>query len=234
MKPAHKATRPYPGAIFVITNSLEHIIIKTIKITVHSLRNNEFNFKRRTSMKKIMIIIAVVLLALSTGTQAFAKSEQMGNAEVDASLVWASAPASAFDSTIGLAIGGGIILPQIDKNLQARVDITFLSFDGSFFGTDLTYTRVPITVSGRYYIPANQDIKVYAQGGAEVSFDKVEAGVPGFPGFKTSESDINFGLVAGVGIDVAITPQLSFVADARLHMITDYYLTFQGGVALHF
>jgi Outer membrane protein beta-barrel domain len=185
-------------------------------------------------MKKIMIITAAVLLALSTGTQAFAKSEQMGKAEVDASLVWASAPASGFDSTIGIAIGGGVMLPQIDKNLQGRVDITFLSFDGSFFGTDLTYSRVPITVSGRYYIPTDQTVKVYGQGGLEMSFDKVEAGVPGFPGFTTSESSINIGLVGGVGVDIAITPQLSFVADARLHLITDSYVTLQGGVALHF
>jgi hypothetical protein len=45
-------------------------------------------------MKRIVIITVAVLLALSTGTQAFAKSEQVGNAEVDASLVWASAPTS--------------------------------------------------------------------------------------------------------------------------------------------
>jgi len=183
-------------------------------------------------MKKIVIITAAVLLALSTGTQAFAKSEQMGNAEVDASLVWASAPTSDFDSTIGLDIGAGVMLPQIDKNLQGRVDITFLSFDGSFFGTNLTYSRVPITVSGRYYIPAQQTVKVYGQGGLELSFDKVDTAV--FPGFKASESSINLGLVGGVGIDVAISPQLSFVADARLHLITDYYLTLQGGLALKF
>jgi outer membrane autotransporter protein len=183
-------------------------------------------------MKRIVIITVAALLALSTGTQAFAKSEQVGNAEVDASLVWASAPASGFDSTIGLAIGGGVMLPQIDKNLQGRVDITFLSFDGSEFGTDLTYSRVPITVSGRYYIPTQQTVKVYGQGGLEMSFDKVEMTVS--PGFKASESDIRLGLVGGVGIDVAITPQLSFVTDVRLHLITDSYITLQGGVALHF
>ena len=179
-------------------------------------------------------MMIAALLALSAGTQAFAKSEQMGNAEVDASLVWASAPTSGFDSTIGLTIGGGVMLPQIDKNLQGRVDITFLSFDGSVFGTDVTYSRVPITVSGRYYIPTQQTVKVYGQGGLEMSFDKVETANPLFPGLKASASDINLGLVGGVGIDVAITPQLSFVADARLHLITDSYITFQGGVALHF
>jgi len=185
-------------------------------------------------MKKIMIITAAVLLALSTGTQAFAKSEQMGNAEVDASLVWASAPTSAFDNTIGLAIGGGVM---VDKDIQARLDITFLSFDATFFGTDLTYSRVPVTVSGRYYIPTEQTVKLYGQGGLELSFDKVETAFPfffGFPGFKSSESTVNVGLTGGVGVDVAITPQLSFVADARLHLITDYYVTLQGGVALHF
>ena len=70
------------------------------------------------------------------------------------------------------------------------------------------------------------------KGGLEMSFDKVEMTVS--PGFKASESDIRLGLVGGVGIDIAITPQLSFVTDVRLHLITDSYITLQGGVALHF
>ena len=185
-------------------------------------------------MKKLVIMMISALLALSAGTQAFAKSEEMGNAEVDASLVYATAPTSIFDSAIGLNIGAGVMLPQIDKDVQGRVDITFLSFDGSFFGTSLQYTRVPIDVSGRYYIPSGNNAKVFLQGGAEMSFDKVDVAVPFFPGFKASESTINLGLVGGAGIDVAITPQLSFVADVRLHAVTDYYVTLQGGVALQF
>lgn len=121
---------------------------------------------------------------------------------------------------------------MVEKDLQARVDITFLSFDGPF---STTYSRVPVTVSARYYMPTDQTVKLYGQGGLEMSFDKVEMAVPWFfPGFKTSESSINLGLVGGVGVDVAISPQLSFVADARLHVITDYYFTLQGGVAVHF
>jgi opacity protein-like surface antigen len=183
-------------------------------------------------MKRIVIIAVAVLLALSAGTQAFAKSEQMGNAEVDASLVWASAPASGFDSTIGLCIGGGTM---VDKDIQARVDITFLTWSESFYGVDLDYSRTPVTVSGRYYIPMDQnDLKVFVQGGLELSFDKVEVGNFFFPGEKTSESDVRLGITPGAGIDLAIAPQLSIVADLRWHIITDSYFTLQAGVAYHF
>lgn len=183
-------------------------------------------------MKKIMIITAAVLLAFSTGTQAFAKSEQVGNAEVDASLVWASAPASGFDSTIGLTIGGGAM---VDKDIQARVDISFLTWSESFFGVDLDYSRTPITVSARYYVPMQQqELKVFVQGGLEMSFDKVETANPVFPGLKASESDVRLGITPSAGIDYAITPELSIVADLRYHLITDSYFTLQAGVALHF
>ena len=185
-------------------------------------------------MKRIVIITAAVLLALSAGTQAFAKSEQMGNAEVDASLVWASAPASGFDSTIGLCIGGGTM---VDKDIQARVDLTFLTWSESFFGADLDYSRTPITVSGRYYVPMEQnDLKVFVQGGLELSFDKVEVAMPDFFGgyVKASESDVHLGITPGAGLDFAIAPQLSIVADVRWHIITDSYFTLQAGVAYHF
>jgi opacity protein-like surface antigen len=180
-------------------------------------------------MKRLMIVTIAALLALAAGTQAFAKSEQMGNAEVDASLVVASAPTSEFDNTLGLAIGGGVM---VDNNIQARVDLTFLSFDGSFFGTDLTYSRIPVTVSGRYYIPTDS-VKAFVQGGLELSFDKIDVGTF-IPGFKLTSSETNLGATAGAGLDVPITSQLSFVADVRLHLISNDYVTLQGGVAMHF
>ena len=69
-------TRPGPVAVFVVTNSSRTLLSKRWSILTEQMKFN----KRRTVMKRIVIITAAVLLALSAGTQAFAKSEQMGNA----------------------------------------------------------------------------------------------------------------------------------------------------------
>ncbi len=71
----------------------------------------------------------------------------------------------------------------------------------------------------------------------ELSFDEVEVALPGRPFGRhntASESDINFGIVPGAGIELPINQQLGFVADARWHLITDNYFTLQAGLAYHF
>ena len=187
-------------------------------------------------MKKFVITIAVAFFILASGTLALAKSQQESAAEMDASLVLATAPASGFDSTLGITVGAGMMLPHIDKNLQGRIDISYFKWSASEFGVDVSYTRIPILASGRYFIPTGDNkMKVYAQGGLELSFDKAEAAVtvPFFGTVKSSASDTNLGLVAGAGLELKINPQMSFVTDIRWHLITDGYFTLQGGLAFH-
>ncbi len=189
-------------------------------------------------MKKIALLILVVLVLLGMTATAFAKtveSYQQG-VEVDASLVVASAPASGFDTGVGVTFGAGTMLPQIDRNLQGRVELSYFSWSATEFGVDVTYTRIPIDIAGRYYIPTQADnLKLYLQAGLEISFDKVEAAGPSPFGTSTSsESTSNLGIVPGVGIDYKINQNLSLVADLRAHLISDSYLTIQGGVAYHF
>jgi hypothetical protein len=193
-------------------------------------------------MKRIVLTVLIVLVLLGMTATAFAKTKKTSSSsdssapeglEVDASLVLATAPASGFDTGIGVNIGAGMMLPQIDKNLQGRVEISYLTWSASELGFNLTYTRIPIDFAGRYYIPTQaSNLKVYVQAGLELSYDKAEAAVPIFG--KTSSTETNLGIVPGAGIDVKINKNLSFVADLRAHIIDDSYLTIQGGVAYHF
>lgn len=195
-------------------------------------------------MKRLVIITMTVLLVIATGTAAFAKSAKSAkpvDIEADASLVFASGPASGFGTSAGLTLGAGMMIPPV-TNLQGRVDLSFFSWTDSEFGVDLKYSRTPITFSARYYFPMIPNkLRLYAQGGLEVSFDKVEATtVVGFtPSFqpiygKVSESETNFGITPGGGVSFQINDHLSVVADFRYHMITDSYFTMQGGVAYSF
>lgn len=188
-------------------------------------------------MKRFALITLAVLIVCSITATAFAKSagsSSSQNVEVDGSLALASAPASGFDTGFGVTFGFGTMLPQINKDLQGRVELSYYEWSATEFGVDVTYKRVPVDIGGRFFLPTQSgNLKVFVQGMLEVSFDTVE--VSNFPFSGTaSESETHLGLVPGAGIELKINPSLSFVADARWHLITDDYLTLQVGLAYHF
>lgn len=121
-------------------------------------------------MKKLMIVSLAVLI-LAFGTAAFAASQQMGDKEVDASLAIGTAPATGWGTGMGFDIGAGMMMPQVDPNVQGRVNIGYMKWSQSFFGATVSFKRMPILVSGRYYIPMQQGLKAYVQGGLELSID---------------------------------------------------------------
>jgi len=188
-------------------------------------------------MKKIVFVALVALAFLDLTATAFAKEAKSSGSssqgvEMDASLVVASAPASGFDTGLGVNFGLGVRLPQIDKNLQARVDLSYISWSATEFDVNVDYTRVPIFVGARYFIPTQNDkLKVFVEGGLELSFDSVDVVFPPFG--RSSESEVHLGIVPGAGIEVKIAPNLGIVAGARWHLITDDYLTLQGGIVYH-
>jgi opacity protein-like surface antigen len=194
-------------------------------------------------MKRIEIITLAAFITLSMTAPAFAKAgtSSSQDTEVDGSFVLATAPAAGFDTGFGVTFGAGTILNQIDRNLQGRVDISYLTWSASQFGVDVSYTRIPFLFSGRYFIPTRDNrLKVYIQGGLELSFDKVEAAITlpsppfAFGTVKESSSETRIGLVPGAGIEYKLSPTLGLVADGRWHIITDGYLTVQAGLAAHF
>ncbi len=79
-------------------------------------------------MKKIALLSIAVLSLFVMTTTAFAKTS---GAEVDASLVLATAPASGFDSGFGINIGAGVPLPQMNKDLQGRVEFSYFTWSAS-------------------------------------------------------------------------------------------------------
>ncbi len=188
-------------------------------------------------MKRFVLIALAASVVFGMTATAFAKSARSSGssegAEIDGSLVLATAPASGFDAGIGVTFGFGAMLPQINRDLQGRAEISYFSWSATQFGVDVSYTRIPFDVGGRFFLPAgSEQVKVFVQGMLELSFDKAEANIPGLG--KTSASDTHLGIVPGAGIELKLSPGLSFVADARWHLITDDYFTVQAGLAAHF
>ncbi len=191
-------------------------------------------------MKKVIIATLAVLLVVCAGTMAFAKTartsygtSEAGDFEIDGSFAFATGP-GAFDTGYGLNFGAGYTLSSIDRNLQVRADLSYFDFSYTPFGYgyDLSYTRVPFTVSGRYYLPVIDQLRVFAQAGLETSIDDFDY-IDEF-GRKHSKSEVNLGISPGVGVDFLINPNVSVFALGRWHLISDSYFSMQFGAAYHF
>ncbi len=183
----------------------------------------------------IFVVVALLVATLLSGNAFAAKASPGYKTEIDGMLSIATEPAGGFGETIGLGVGMGFDLSDTLKpssgKIFGRVDINYFNWDESVFGVDVEYTRIPIFVGGRYYIPTHDaKIDIFVEAGLEFSFDKAEAAVvEPFPPFNTvraSESDLNIGITPGIGIEVPISNDGLFVGgDARWHMITDDYFT---------
>jgi opacity protein-like surface antigen len=192
---------------------------------------------QQSRIMKEMIMRTLAALALvflvGGGTEVSAKSGGVSDKrmfEVDGSFGFGSG-SGALDSGYGCNFGAGYMLSSIDKNLQARVDLSYYDFSTTFLGQDLSYTRVPITVSARYYFPINNRLKAFAQAGIETSYDSFEsyAGTVN----KHTENEVNFGISPGGGIEFSVLPEVSIFALGRIHIITDNYFSMQFGAAFH-
>jgi hypothetical protein len=85
-------------------------------------------------MKRFALITLAALIAWSITATAFAKStgsSSSQNVEVDGSLAVASAPASGFDTGIGVTFGFGMMLPQINKDFQGRVELSYYEWSAT-------------------------------------------------------------------------------------------------------
>ena len=199
-------------------------------------------------MKCFRLAIISMLLVLGLAASAFAAK---GDKEVDFSVGFATGPYGDSDTGWGLNFGGGYefldnFTPAIaGDSLQLRGDVGYYSWSGSnnfgFGNADLSFSRVPVTVSCRYYFPIKQvkNLRVFGQAGLEISFDSVEAAVvvptpTGFAVAKVTDDQTNVGVTPGVGIEYMLNKQIFVGADLKEHIISDPYFSMKGSIGFHF
>lgn len=181
-------------------------------------------------------VVSVVLLGLIAATPAFARQ---GDKALDLTLDVATEPATGFGSTVGFTAGGGY---EVADNLQVRGDISYYNWSQDVvvpgFGfvpnisESFSYTRIPLDVGVRYFFQLPpKDLKVYAQGELEISFDSVDTSVFGV---KETANDVHAGVVLGGGVDYALSKEFSIGANLKGHIITDGYVTLGFGGSYHF
>lgn len=183
-------------------------------------------------MKLIRLAMLCVLVTVAMTATALAAK---GDKEVDFSAGMASDPYGGFGVGWGLDVGGGYeflddFTPGISGDtLQLRGDIGYHQWSAGDF-VDVTARRIPVTVSCRYYYPIRQvkNLRVYGQAGLSLSFDHMSADG------LSSHSEVNLGVTPGAGVEYRLNNQFSLTAGMNGHLISDPYLTVQGGLGFLF
>lgn len=186
-------------------------------------------------MKKFFILcLASVLIAFSAA--AYAASGDIG-------LGLSTEPTGGFGSGFNLSAGVNVSpadlqIKGLPKELDFRADVSYSRWKYSwamlgFTGFDLKYSRIPIFLGGRFYVPLNvPNLKFYAEAGMEISIDTVDyplyfwnAGNLKWSYQSTSRSSVEIGLTPGAGFQYDINKQIYVGANARFHFISDSYFT---------
>lgn len=175
------------------------------------------------------LVVSAAVMGLASASPVFAK---MGDKSVDVGVGFGTPPESGWGTGLGFSIGGGY---EIQDDLQIRGDISYNKWSLSQYGWTLSWTRMPIAVSGRQYIPLQPNLKAYGQAGLELSFDSFESAWSwGATTYKGTASETNIGLPLGGGVEYAISPQFSVGADVKWHLINHSYFTLGVNAGYHF
>lgn len=174
----------------------------------------------------VAAVAAVFMLVLGAGGM----SQAVAAGSVDGGLIFATEPAPGFDSTIGIGVGGTFDVSDKaaakDMKIGVRADLSYFDWDNGAFGVGLSYKRLMLFGGPRLSFSTGPKSAVtpYVEGGLELSFDEAEAWIPGL-GIKVSANDTNIGLAAGGGVEIAVSDRAKFGIGARLHLITDDFLS---------
>jgi opacity protein-like surface antigen len=179
-------------------------------------------------MKKASIIAVLAFAAVLTAGPVFAAA---GGATIDGSLLFATEPMGGYDSTVGIGVGalidmsGRMKTSSKDMKLGIRADMAYFDWDGNFYGTDVSYWRLIFFGGPRltFQPGGKSNISPYVEGGLELAYGEAEVAMPGFG--KTSTTEIDLGLAGGGGVDFSLAENVKLGVNARLHIISDSFLT---------
>lgn len=178
---------------------------------------------------KSYLVVALIIAAILAGTGQV--SAETGGATIDGSLIYATEPSGGFDSTVGIGVGALIDMSSRmktsskDMKMGLRADMAYFDWDGNYFGINVSYWRLMFFGGPRLtFQPGGRStVTPYVEGGLELGYGEAEVAVPGFG--KSSATEINLGLAGGGGIDIALAKNVKLGVNARLHLITDSFLS---------
>lgn len=181
-------------------------------------------------MKKLVPAILIALFAACTGTAAFAKTAQgpaTGAVEFDGAMALATGPGS-YDSGFGINFGAGYALASVDRNLQARFDVSYFLFERNYSWGSGEYSRVPLILSARYYLPPFDKLRLFGQAGVITSIDTFDNER------HDRKREFRIGLAPGFGAEFMINQHIGVFAMTRAHIISDSFISMLFGITAYY
>lgn len=175
-----------------------------------------------TKMAAAMLFIGATFA--SSGAFAFE-----GKKSADFSLVYGTEAFNNLEGQFGARAGFGY---EFLKNVQARVEISYLRSSTDMSGMNVTGTRVPIDVGIRQYYPLpriDTDLAAFGQASLEVSFDDWHPDAD-----SPSRGRTAIGGVIGAGAEYLLDRNWGAVANVQYHIIQDSFFSTGIGLAYHF
>ena len=155
-------------------------------------------------MKKLVSIMVAMVFILSLGTGLKAEDKEL-NLMANIGM--------AFSDFEGLVIDLGVE-KQFSENLFALLYLDYyLNPTGEDYGANASLTLMGINLGAAYKKQLNEKIKWFVRAGILIAIAKAEFTLFGY---TQSETDSNFGLSAGGGIEYMLQEKLSLVAGVAL------------------
>lgn len=173
--------------------------------------------------------LLALILAAGLTLSATASFADRGDKTVEASLNYGTEAFGGLGGQIGVSGGFGY---GLNRNLEARADLSYYRSARNQDDTNVAGSRVPLDLGVRYYYPLgdiDKNLSAYGQGALEVSFDDWGPGA-----YRPTRSETRVGVVIGGGAEYALDPHFGAVAHLQYHVIEDGYFSTGVGVAYHF
>lgn len=117
--------------------------------------------------------------------------------------------------------------PASTRDLKIRADISYFHWEDDTFWTDFDYTRIPMFLGLRYFVPAGRikarGLGIFGEAGFELSFDDIDTP-------RGSDSDVDFGIPIGGGIQFQVSDSTYLGLSLRIHLISNAYTMLLGTV----
>lgn len=174
-------------------------------------------------MKRISIITAIILVALTINTNSLFSAKQ-GDMAIGGQL-GLHIPSSG-ENGLGL-LASFEYMATPDIAITGRIGYTSW-FTEKVGLSEYSLSEIPIKGGVKYFFPMQGNIKLF--GGAELGLHMFSASVS-YPGFSSSTSNTELGLSLMGGTHMPLSPQIDFYGDLKYSFVSDLkYFSISAGI----
>lgn len=173
-----------------------------------------------TKEKSLFFSFLTFFIVMSHTTQASAEQGELSVEFAGGISIGPGDPGFDFGTTLTGGVGVGYM---VNDDIQILGDIRHFRWEDDFNAAlfrniNLKLQNIPVFLGERYFVSANENVRVFVELGLSVNHYKAEFRISGV---SKSESEVKIGFVPGVGIKVMVTDQIGVGVNGRYYYTSD-------------